>query len=164
MAWSTAGSRGRPRRDLARGAARLSDIVCASAVGIGPLHLNDSVQEFILLELPTWHGLMEDPSTYRGGLNIADSVAWLLRQLAERLSGHGATGLRLRRSRRGLPAAGRGAVRSIVATSDVRAQARYYAAGMVARLPSTRLPPAPETPSRPATWPPCRSTTHRRSM
>jgi GNAT superfamily N-acetyltransferase len=31
--------------------------------------------------------------------------------------------------------AGRGAVRSIVATSDVRAQARYYAAGMVARFP-----------------------------
>lgn len=31
--------------------------------------------------------------------------------------------------------AGRGAVRSIVATSDVRAQARYYAAGTVARFP-----------------------------
>jgi GNAT superfamily N-acetyltransferase len=31
--------------------------------------------------------------------------------------------------------AGRGTVRSIVATSDVRAQARYYAAGTVARFP-----------------------------
>jgi ribosomal protein S18 acetylase RimI-like enzyme len=31
--------------------------------------------------------------------------------------------------------AGRGAVRSVVASSDVRAQARYYAAGMVARFP-----------------------------
>jgi GNAT superfamily N-acetyltransferase len=31
--------------------------------------------------------------------------------------------------------AGRGAVRSIIATSDVRAQARYYAAGTVARFP-----------------------------
>ncbi len=33
---------------------------------------------------------------------------------------------------------GRGEVRSIIATSDVRAQARYYAAGTVARFPSSR--------------------------
>jgi GNAT superfamily N-acetyltransferase len=35
---------------------------------------------------------------------------------------------------RGFPA-GRGEVRSIIATTDVRAQARYYAAGTVARFP-----------------------------
>jgi GNAT superfamily N-acetyltransferase len=39
--------------------------------------------------------------------------------------------------------AGRGAVRSIVATSDVRAQARYYAAGMVARFPIYTLAARP---------------------
>jgi GNAT superfamily N-acetyltransferase len=39
--------------------------------------------------------------------------------------------------------AGRGAVRSIVATSDVRAQARYYAAGMVARFPLYTLAARP---------------------
>jgi hypothetical protein len=37
----------------------------------------------------------------------------------------------------------RGAVRSIVATSDVRAQARYYAAGMVARFPIYTLAARP---------------------
>jgi GNAT superfamily N-acetyltransferase len=39
--------------------------------------------------------------------------------------------------------AGRGTVRSIVATSDVRAQARYYAAGTVARFPLFTLGGAP---------------------
>jgi GNAT superfamily N-acetyltransferase len=39
--------------------------------------------------------------------------------------------------------AGRGAVRSIVATSDVRAHARYYAAGTVARFPIYSLVTGP---------------------
>jgi len=39
--------------------------------------------------------------------------------------------------------AGRGTVRSIVATSDVRAQARYYAAGTVARFPLFTLAGVP---------------------
>jgi GNAT superfamily N-acetyltransferase len=39
--------------------------------------------------------------------------------------------------------AGRGDVRSIIATSDVRAQARYYAAGTVARFPLYTLGGAP---------------------
>ena len=39
--------------------------------------------------------------------------------------------------------AGRGTVRSIIATSDVRAQARYYAAGTVARFPLFTLEGAP---------------------
>src|SRR6202048_1333014 len=38
---------------------------------------------------------------------------------------------------------GRGTVRSIVATSDVRAQARYYAAGTVARFPIFTLAGVP---------------------
>jgi GNAT superfamily N-acetyltransferase len=38
---------------------------------------------------------------------------------------------------------GRGKVRSIIATSDVRAQARYYAAGTVARFPLFTLGGAP---------------------
>ena len=42
--------------------------------------------------------------------------------------------------------AGRGTVRSIVATSDVRAQARYYAAGTVARFPLFTLGGAPGDP------------------
>jgi GNAT superfamily N-acetyltransferase len=42
--------------------------------------------------------------------------------------------------------AGRGAVRSIVATSDVRAQARYYAAGTVARFPLYTLAAVPGDP------------------
>jgi GNAT superfamily N-acetyltransferase len=42
--------------------------------------------------------------------------------------------------------AGRGTVRSIVATSDVRAQARYYAAGTVARFPLFTLAGAPGDP------------------
>lgn len=41
--------------------------------------------------------------------------------------------------------AGRGLVRSIVATSDVRAQARYYAAGTVARFPVYTLAGSPAT-------------------
>jgi GNAT superfamily N-acetyltransferase len=41
---------------------------------------------------------------------------------------------------------GRGTVRSIVATSDVRAQARYYAAGTVARFPLFTLGGAPGDP------------------
>jgi hypothetical protein len=40
----------------------------------------------------------------------------------------------------------RGAVRSIVATSDVRAQARYYAAGTVARFPIFTLTGSPADP------------------
>ena len=39
--------------------------------------------------------------------------------------------------------AGRGRVRSIIATSDVRAQARYYAAGTVARFPLFTMGGAP---------------------
>ena len=39
--------------------------------------------------------------------------------------------------------AGQGTVRSIVATSDVRAQARYYAAGTIARFPIFTLGGAP---------------------
>jgi GNAT superfamily N-acetyltransferase len=39
--------------------------------------------------------------------------------------------------------AGRGEVRSIIATSDVRAQARYYAAGTVARFPFFTMGGAP---------------------
>jgi GNAT superfamily N-acetyltransferase len=42
--------------------------------------------------------------------------------------------------------AGRGTVRSIVATSDVRAQARYYAAGTVARFPLFTLGGVPGNP------------------
>jgi GNAT superfamily N-acetyltransferase len=42
--------------------------------------------------------------------------------------------------------AGRSTVRSIVATSDVRAQARYYAAGTVARFPLFTLGGAPGDP------------------
>lgn len=42
--------------------------------------------------------------------------------------------------------AGRGTVRSIVATSDVRAQARYYAAGTVARFPLFTLGGVPDNP------------------
>jgi GNAT superfamily N-acetyltransferase len=42
--------------------------------------------------------------------------------------------------------AGRGGVRSIVATSDVRAQARYYAAGTVAQFPLYTLAGAPGGP------------------
>jgi GNAT superfamily N-acetyltransferase len=42
--------------------------------------------------------------------------------------------------------AGRGTVRSIVATSDVRAQARYYAAGTVARFPLFTLGGVPSDP------------------
>lgn len=42
--------------------------------------------------------------------------------------------------------AGRGAVRSIIATSDVRAQARYYAAGTVARFPLFTLGGVPHDP------------------
>jgi GNAT superfamily N-acetyltransferase len=42
--------------------------------------------------------------------------------------------------------AGRGTVRSIVATSDVRAQARYYAAGTVARFPLFTLGGVPGDP------------------
>src|SRR5205807_2931447 len=42
--------------------------------------------------------------------------------------------------------AGRGSVRSIIATSDVRAQARYYAAGTVARFPLFTLSGAPSEP------------------
>jgi GNAT superfamily N-acetyltransferase len=42
--------------------------------------------------------------------------------------------------------AGRGTVRSIVATSDVRAQARYYAAGTVARFPIFTLAGVPDDP------------------
>ncbi|MBO0686388.1 MAG: GNAT family N-acetyltransferase, partial [Candidatus Dormibacteraeota bacterium] len=41
---------------------------------------------------------------------------------------------------------GRGTVRSIIATTDVRAQARYYAAGTVARFPLYTLAAAPEDP------------------
>jgi GNAT superfamily N-acetyltransferase len=41
--------------------------------------------------------------------------------------------------------AGRGRVRSIIATSDVRAQARYYAAGTVARFPLFTLGGVPGT-------------------
>jgi GNAT superfamily N-acetyltransferase len=41
---------------------------------------------------------------------------------------------------------GRGAVRSIIATSDVRAQARYYAAGTVGRFPLYTLGGAPGDP------------------
>jgi GNAT superfamily N-acetyltransferase len=41
--------------------------------------------------------------------------------------------------------AGRGRVRSIIATSDVRAQARYYAAGTVARFPLFTLTGVPVT-------------------
>ena len=82
---------------------------------------------------------MEDPSTYRRGLNIADSVAMAASatgRAALRPWSNGPTPTPL--SSR--TASGRaGAVRSIVATSDVRAQARYYAAGMVARLPTSTL-------------------------
>lgn len=42
--------------------------------------------------------------------------------------------------------AGRGMVRSIIATSDVRAQARYYAAGTVARFPLFTLGGVPDDP------------------
>jgi len=42
--------------------------------------------------------------------------------------------------------AGRGTVRSIVATADVRAQARYYAAGTVARFPLYTLGGVPDDP------------------
>jgi GNAT superfamily N-acetyltransferase len=42
--------------------------------------------------------------------------------------------------------AGRGTVRSIIATADVRAQARYYAAGTVARFPLYTLGGVPEDP------------------
>lgn len=42
--------------------------------------------------------------------------------------------------------AGRGTVRSIIATSDVRAQARYYAAGTVARFPLFTLGGVPDDP------------------
>ncbi|HKF18680.1 MAG TPA: GNAT family N-acetyltransferase [Candidatus Dormibacteraeota bacterium] len=42
--------------------------------------------------------------------------------------------------------AGRGTVRSIIATSDVRAQARYYAAGTVARFPLFTLGGLPADP------------------
>jgi GNAT superfamily N-acetyltransferase len=42
--------------------------------------------------------------------------------------------------------AGRGTVRSIVATSDVRAQARYYAAGTIARFPLFTLGGVPGDP------------------
>src|SRR5437868_7783940 len=41
---------------------------------------------------------------------------------------------------------GRGSIRSIVATADVRAQARYYAAGTVARFPLYTLGGAPGDP------------------
>lgn len=42
--------------------------------------------------------------------------------------------------------AGRGTVRSIIATSDVRAQARYYAAGTVGRFPLYTLGGVPDDP------------------
>ena len=54
--------------------------------------------------------------------------------------------------------AGRGTVRSIVATSDVRAQARYYAAGTVARFPLFTLGGAPR---RPGTHPRGHGPAHR---
>ncbi len=44
---------------------------------------------------------------------------------------------------RAVISAGRGEVRSIIATSDVRAQARYYAAGTVARFPLFTMGGAP---------------------
>src|SRR6266508_3620079 len=46
--------------------------------------------------------------------------------------------------------AGRGEVRSIIATADVRAQSRYYAAGTVARFPFFTLAREP-MPAEPAT-------------
>jgi len=46
--------------------------------------------------------------------------------------------------------AGRGTVRSIIATTDVRAQARYYAAGTVARFPLYTLAGVPSGRSVPA--------------
>ena len=42
--------------------------------------------------------------------------------------------------------AGRGSVRSIIATQDIRAQARYYAAGTIARFPLYTLTGAPGRP------------------
>jgi hypothetical protein len=51
-----------------------------------------------------WRGLMKGRATYRGRLNIANSVAMAASHLAGQFSGRGATGLRLRRFRRGLRA------------------------------------------------------------
>ncbi len=59
--------------------------------------------------------------------------------------GHQSRGVGRALLERAFPA-GRGAVRSIIATSDVRAQARYYAAGTVARFPLFTLRGVPGEP------------------
>ena len=82
---------------------------------------------------------MEEPPIFIEAGNIAHSIAMAasaIGRVALRSWSNGPTPTPL--SSR--TASGRaGAVRSIVATSDVRAQAPYYAAGMVARLPTYTL-------------------------